>query len=98
MLIVLPVCHKDAHLAALNLRLVKHLDPRGVPFRLLIVHERGFGVADLVREAKPLFKSVSTFAYDPCPFGLEFPKPHNHAWQSTARHVAGITPAVPWLW
>jgi hypothetical protein len=98
MLLVMPVCRKDVHLAVLNLRLVAKLDPAGIGYPLLIVHDREFDPRALAKQAKPLFKSVSTFEYEPCACGAEWPRPQNHAWQSTARYVATLDRCEPWLW
>lgn len=95
MIVALPVCTKDEHLAVLGLRVARKLDA-SVPFECVIVHERGHDVSAITDLAKGYFKDVSTLMYEPCPYGKEFPKPHNWAWQHTARFMA--TQNKPWLW
>ena len=96
MLVVLPVCDKDVHLAELNLTLVRHLEGKIRRHRLLISCEENFEGRDRVLAwAHKAFAQVDLFTYSPYTGPKEWPRPQNFAWQKVAK-LAGIE--EPWLW
>lgn len=97
MLVILPVCHKDEHLALLNLQLCLHLDGGPVEFDCLVTTDRSFDARNVVSEASKYFRKVKLHKYDPCPYEKKWPHQENWAWQQSARHVHENY-KEPWLW
>lgn len=96
MIVVLPVCQKDEHLALLNLELCKRLDGR-VPFDCLVTFEEGFDASHVIAMAQGYFRGVFRFCYPHCPWQVVRWETHNWAWQQSARAVLGFRPES-WLW
>lgn len=95
MLVVIPVCQKDYHLALKSLDVAIHLDQK-TEFEALVAYDSSFDGKETISKAQEYFSKVHTFQYDPPP-KLSWPQAANHAWQSVARHIKQ-THQKPWLW
>lgn len=94
MLVVIPVCAKDASLVEANLALLKHFG--GCPdFDAVIIAEGGTPLAALSL-APSLFHAVIAHDYDVYVGDARWPRPQNYAWQTAARIMAPL--GQPWLW
>lgn len=96
MIIVLPVCAKDIHLAISNLEWCLELDGK-TPFHCLIVHERDFDVSALESLASQYFLSVKHLTYLTLKGDLRWPRVPNHVWRTVARHFSEHI-NEPWFW
>lgn len=88
MIVVLPFCEKDRHLAEKNLEWCVSLDGP-VDFKCLLSYERGTQ-AERVAELATLYfgaGNVTRFVYDRHIGESKWPQPQNYAFQSTARHI-----------
>lgn len=98
MLVVIPVCGKDADLAIRNLELCVHLDKQA-DFSALITHDAAFDPSSVVEAAGKYFTGkVSTFQYDVWKGNPAWPYPQNKSWQHTARHIAAQPGDWSWFW
>lgn len=95
MIVSLPVCAKDEHLAIQNLEWCIKLDNTS-ELPCVISHDKGFVPTLVGGLARCYFKELSYFYYDQWKGEQEWPFPQNWAWQSTARHLAKQTQS--WLW
>jgi len=55
MLVALPVCTKDEHLALLGLKVARKLET-SAPFDCVVIHERGHDVKSVVEAATGYFR------------------------------------------
>lgn len=97
MLVVLPVCSKDIHLAARSVEHCFTLDGR-CDYPALIAHERGDDIATLEDLCRRYFITTDVFTYDRWTGDPSWPHPQNYAWQTIARHIESKRPNLPWLW
>lgn len=95
-IVVLPVCAKDQHLAIRNLEWCIQLDGK-CDFRALLAHERGFDPGPVLDLASRYFEVVDLFVYDKWNGERDWPIPHNKAWQEVARHIESKV-KLPWFW
>lgn len=96
MIIVLPTCAKDEHLALLNLELARRLD-KPVTNRCIIPVELGYDAAKVISAAKNFFAGVEVFQFPPWRSNQTWPRPQNWCWQSTARYMMQ-NHKEPWFW
>lgn len=95
MIVVLPVCEKDEHLALLNLEICSKLDGKE-PFDCLIVHDVSFNNQKVLDAASKVFKYVNDISV-PCPNpNSKWPVAANLMWQTTARYMSLQNHS--WLW
>ena len=103
LIVAIPVCAKDHHLARHNLELCLTFNEGIVPHHAIILHD-GVGTADLesIRvAASKYFASVELhqYGYRGAP---QWPQPQNYAWQAAARLIEGNARYrelfVGWLW
>ena len=103
LIVAIPVCHKDHHLARQNLELCLTFGEGLVPHHAVVLHD-GVGASDLeaIRSAaSKYFASVELHQYhylgEP-----QWPRPQNYAWQTAARFIEGNAKYrelfVGWLW
>lgn len=97
MLVVLPVCEKDEHLALLNLELCLSFKEHPVPYDCLITTDNSFDTSKVEEQARQYFRKVEVYKYDVCPLEDKWPHRQNWAWQKTARWIKQNT-SKPWLW
>jgi Glycosyltransferase len=95
MIVALPVCAKDEHLAIANLEWCLKLDGP-VEFTCLLTHDTSFNPAHILSLARSCFSNVLPFCYDKWSGDPNWPYPQNWAWQSTARYLAKQN--SDWLW
>lgn len=95
MLVVIPVCAKDYHLAVANLEHCLNQDGT-VEFECVIAHESDFAPGILTDLCSRYFKTVYDFAYDPWRGLKDWPHPQNNVWQECARHVESVH-KKPWF-
>jgi len=100
LLVVIPFCAKDAHLAKLNLELAEYLDGKA-PFDCLLTHDGT--AADLFpaieEQASAAFRKVHVFEYSPWKGEHGWPIEANYAWQQTAKFINRAPEGYSgWLW
>lgn len=106
MLVVLPVCPSDAHLALLNLQLARKLDgpllaTDKIAYDCLVTTDESYDPTEVVTAARDYFRSVSLHRY---PVHTQEPRawpgPQNWAWQESARCVEQKHARTHkcWLW
>lgn len=95
MIVVLPVCQKDADASLRNLDWIRKLDGQA-PFHCIVSHDTGFDASKVIEAAHLAFTKVTTFTYPP-PKRLNWPEPENVAWQRAAVHIY-LCHKQPWLW
>lgn len=98
MIVALPFCHKDEHLALLNLELALKLDGGPVPFDCVLCVDSKTEPSTVQAQAEKYFRAVKVCRYGVWTGNQNWPAPHNHAWQSTARYMDSANPKEPWLW
>ena len=96
MIVVIPCCKKDVHLAVANLAFAIHLDKTS-SLKALIAHESDTCIDPVMELAKKFFSGVETFSYDPWTGNTMWPFPQNYAWQEVARHIESKV-GQPWFW
>lgn len=96
MIIVLPTCAKDEHLALLNLELARRLD-KPVANRCIIPIELGYDAHKVIAEAKNYFATVETFQFPRWGGNKNWPRPQNWCWQCTVRYIQDKH-KEPWFW
>lgn len=98
MIVVLPVCEKDAANAIQNLEWSIELDGI-VPFNCMLSTEMRFDSTRIEELARRYFSGVTVFRYPAYPRNLsnQWPRPQNWAWRNAALHVSRIY-REPWLW
>lgn len=97
MIVALPFCHKDEHLALLNLELALKLDGGPVPFDCVLCIDSKTEPSTVQHQAVKYFRTVKLCRYAVWTGSPNWPSPHNHAWQSTARYM-DASATEPWLW
>lgn len=95
MVVLLPVCYKDADAALRNLDWIRELDGQ-VDYHCVVSHDTSFNVNEVLEKAKLAFKTVSECVYPPPKHG-GWPGPENKAWQAAALHVL-FKLKQPWFW
>jgi glycosyltransferase involved in cell wall biosynthesis len=95
MIVALPVCAKDEHLALANLRWCQKLDGH-VDFSCVVCYDTSYDPAKVLELARGYFGQVTTFCYDKWNGEPAWPHPQNWAWQSVARYLAKQKQS--WLW
>jgi len=97
MILALPVCEKDLHLAMLNMAVCKKFD-RELDCHCVILCEVQFRsqVKPLVEEAESLFKKVTVLTYPKCQYPSHWPGPQNWAWRNAVLLLGRFN--EPWLW
>ena len=95
MIVILPVCHKDAEAALRNLEWTRYLDGR-ISRHCVVSHDTSFDAGAVIESARSTFTQVTEHTYCP-PKNLIWPAPQNAAWQSAALHVF-LRIRRPWLW
>lgn len=98
MIVALPFCHKDEHLALLNLEWCLKLDGGQVPFECVLTVDDRTEVDRVQELAGQYFQSVRVCRYPFWSGNPNWPAPHNHAWQQTARYFDSQPKGQPWLW
>lgn len=90
MIVVIPVCSKDADLAIQTLEHAIRLEA-GIKYSIpcLVSVEKGFDSSKIQDVASQLFDKVSLFVYDEYPRGADtrWPHPQNYAWRCAAEHI-----------
>lgn len=95
MIVVLPCCAKDEHLALLNLELARRMD-RPVRNTCVIPIEYGFDAKTVTESARNFFMDVQTFTFPAYRGNPEWPRPQNWCWQQTVRYLQNQQQA--WFW
>lgn len=98
MIVALPFCHKDEHLALLNLEWCLKLDGGQVPFECVLTVDDRTEPDAVQASAQQYFQSVRVCRYPFWSGNPNWPAPHNHAWQQTARYFDSQPKGQPWLW
>lgn len=97
LLLVFPVCGKDAHLLKANLDWIHELDGR-LDYDALLTHDPTLEQrwqTELARQMDRGFRSWRRYVY-PAPITPSWPQAPNHAFQWTARRVKELN--RPWFW
>lgn len=97
MLIVIPFCHKDEHLALKNLELCKQLDGK-TKYTCLLAYDSVTKPEAVEALAKQCFSEVKLFSYDRWGGSQAWPAVQNWAWQETARYIYTHFRKTHWLW
>src|SRR5688500_13713075 len=97
MLIVLPFCFKDEHLALKNLELCKKLDGK-TKYTCLLTYDSATKPDAAEARAKECFGEVKKFNYDKWGATQAWTMVQNWAWQETARHIYTHVRKAHWLW
>lgn len=97
MLVVLPYCFKDEHLALKNLELIKKLDGK-TNYSCLLTYDSDTKPDAVEALAKECFSEVKRFQYDKWGGAQAWPAVQNWAWQETARHIYTKFRDKHWLW
>jgi predicted GH43/DUF377 family glycosyl hydrolase len=95
MIVVIPVCHKDAAIAVRNIEHAFMLDGQ-VDFQAVIAHERGWDASATTEAAECYFKGVSHIVYEPWKGDKQWPQIQNWCWSSVAREIVALN--KPWFW
>lgn len=96
MLVVIPICAKDVHLATRNIEHCLTLDGR-CESKAIIASEQGFDAQPVLDLAARYFSGVDHCVYDPYKGDLQWPRPQNYCWQSVARWIEHRYRS-PWFW
>ncbi len=97
MLVVLPFCHKDEHLALKNLELCKKLDGK-TKYTCLLTFDSDTNPDAVEALAKQCFSEVKKLQYNRWGGDQAWPSVQNWAWQETARHIYTHFRDKHWLW
>lgn len=97
MIVALPVCAKDLHLAMLNMAVCQKLD-QSIDAKCVVLCELSFkpSVLDLVAAASKVFTKVSVETYPGCQYPPQWPGPQNWAWRNAALILSRF--GQPWFW
>jgi len=87
LLVVVPLSARNESLFETNLDLVKHLDPKGTGFSMLITHDGEVRISELAKKARESFVSVFTMKRNSIAGVKEYPVGENRVWQQSARYV-----------
>lgn len=110
MLVTLPVCARDVHLARFNLELLTLLEPSlPLPLDCLVTTDDGFNPVEIYDQAKKVFRSVKVYRYGKSWNGAPppWPWPQNWAWQQSAKQIERTLgqqanrkkgQAIHWFW
>lgn len=102
MLVVLPFCEVDRHLAVRVLDWCCAMEDK-VPFQCILAHDRGEPARDVMDRAVRYFDKVAEWNFSRWLGPREWPYPQNHAFQECASLLyqechRGVMAPEPWLW
>jgi hypothetical protein len=84
MLVVIPVCEKDAELAIRNIEHCLTLDGK-CEFKAIVATERSFDSQPVLDAAARYFSGVDHCVYEDYKGDPQWPRPQNYAWQNVAQ-------------
>jgi hypothetical protein len=96
MLVVIPVCEKDAELAIRNIEHCLTLDGK-CEFKAIVATERSFDSQPVLDAAARYFSGVDHCVYEDYKGDPQWPRPQNYAWQNVARWIEQKY-RTPWFW